>query len=68
MNPTYIRKQVQQFLAAGSQQVADDCLYRIASHCDLIPPRITSAYQMTTAQNRMVLNWLERNGYLTAVK
>ncbi len=41
MNPNYIWAQIQRYntaLAAGRQALADDCLFRIGSHADLLQP------------------------------
>ncbi len=55
---SYIAQQVQRYHAASSQALKDDCLWRIASVADLLPPDV----QTITDENRQfVTDWV--NGF-----
>ncbi|MBD2153152.1 hypothetical protein [Leptolyngbya sp. FACHB-16] len=60
MSNDYVRKQIQRLdtlSLMNNPAAVDDCLYRIASHLDLILP----GEQVTDANRSDFLAWVERN-------
>lgn len=60
MTPDYIYNQVKKydrFKLAGNERAADDCLFRIGSHLDLLQP----GEQVTDKTRPMLVSWIERN-------
>jgi hypothetical protein len=51
----YITKQIQRYHAAGSSEQKDDCLWRIASAADLLPPDVQS---ITDENRQFVTDWI----------
>ena len=59
----YIQKQVGRYLEysqQSNQSAAEDCLYRIASCLEILPP---GAGHYTPEVGQIAINWLRTNSY-----
>lgn len=59
----YIEKQTQRYLSATTDGMAMDCLWRIASHADLIND-LNPSGRLTCLQQINITHWLKDEGFL----